>query len=146
MNSPIPSPLAEPQFWEGRICLTYVFSGLFVLDGKELTPQIMKSDMRELYLMTMELRKRKWLSRGMALYIIVPIYTSTSFEESTVDWILSNRLQRWGLLVKPLLYDTKENLVIFKEAAQNDTLLFYDHIDSLFQKGISIVKSLNQNI
>lgn len=129
--------LQEPVFTERWLGLSYTFSGTFILDGKDLTPERAKRDFYVLYDATLFHRKRR-RPRGVARFFLVPIYCAASFHKETWEYLFGyNRPSRWAVAMKPVLYNSRSNNIEAKDAVQNDTLAYYWYLKELFGHGIS---------
>ena len=129
--------LLQPTFAERWLGLAYTFSGTFILDGTDLTPERARRDFNTLYEATRSQRNRKW-PRGVARFFLIPVYCATSFPKATWDYLYGyDRPGRWAISMKPVLFNSLNNRVEGKDAVQNDTLTYYWYLKELFAEGIS---------
>ena len=129
--------LQEPSFAERWVGAKYTYSGVFILDGEGLTPERAHNDLLPLYETGRMHRVRKW-PRGIARFILVPVYCARSFQKETFGFLYGyHRPARFGILMKPVLYNLEGNRVEAKDAPQNDTLMYYWYLKILFADGIS---------
>ena len=106
-----PPQLSAPDF-SGRWLapLTYAFSGLFLLDGSDLTPERIHGGIRPRYEAVLTHRKKTW-PRLLSKFHLVPVYCSTAFDRETIDALaLGHRVGRrnptrscLGIRMKPML-------------------------------------------
>jgi hypothetical protein len=133
-------PLFLEKWWLPPI---YIFSGTFILDGTDVTPEKIACDLQSLYEITKAHRVRKWPC-ALAQFFLVPVYCARSFQDETVYWLKMGsrsttrfKLQRLGVIMKPALYNTERNIIEFREAVQNWNLNYYSFLVPLFIRGIS---------
>ena len=129
--------LTAPRFAERWLALAYTFSGTFVLNGTDLTSDRVRSDFHALHVATLRRRRRRW-PRGIARFLLVPIYCAASFRQETRDYLFGcDGPGRWAVAMKPALFDCRRNHVEAKHAAQNNTLLHYQYLQMLFADGVA---------
>ena len=133
------APVFSGSWWLPPI---YIFSGAFVLDGTGLTPDRIADDLQPLYELTRENQVKKWPSI-FAQFFLVPVYCATSFQDETLHWLntgsrssVKSRLQRLGILMKPVLYNAEKNALEFREAVQNWNLHYYPFLVPLYIRGL----------
>lgn len=139
-----PRYLSAPDF-SGRWLdpLTYAFSGLFLLDGSDLTPERIHGDIRPLYEAVLTHRKKTW-PRLLSKFLLVPVYCSTAFDRETIDALaLGSRLGRrnptrscLGVLMKPMLYNFATCEIAFREALQDWNVGYYHLLEQLYEGGV----------
>ena len=128
--------LLEPLFAERWLGLAYTFSGTFILDGTDLTPERAKRDFDALYRATRSHRRRR-LPRGIARFFLVPVYCAASFHDATRRYLFGyDRPRRWAVAMKPVLFNSDSNNIDAKDAVQNDTLAYYSYLQTLFAQGV----------
>lgn len=131
MNSNISNSIGDLVFSEGWVGVCYIFSIGCILDGTGLDEARMRNDFRVMY-DAAKLRRSRRLPRGIAVYIIIPVYCATSFNKDILSRLrLGRKLGWWGVLVKPVLYNCGSNSIEFIEGAQNDNLMHYETVRSM---------------
>jgi hypothetical protein len=129
--------LEEPLVAERWVAGAYTFSGTFLLDGTGLVPSTVCNDLEMCYQSIRQRRVRRW-PRGLARYILVPVYCASTFQEETQSLLYGySRPRRFYVSMKPVLYNSERNRVEAKDAVQNDTLMYYWYLKELFAAGIS---------
>jgi hypothetical protein len=143
MEGDVSKNLEEPIFLE-RWWLPpiYIFSGAFILDGTGVTPDKIANDLQLLYEAIRKNRGKKWPCL-LAQFFLVPVYCAPSFQDETLYWLnmgsrstARRKLQRLGIIMKPVLYNTEKNVVEFREAVQNWNLNYYSFLVPLYIRGI----------
>jgi hypothetical protein len=136
MCSDISRNLQPPIFakkWMGGVC---IISGIFILDGVGLTPRQATNDLHSLYEAIRLQRACKW-PRGIAWYVLIPVYCAPSFETAARDFLFGyNRPHRFYISMMPVLYNSINNRTEAKDAVQNNTLMYYKYLRTLFAQGI----------
>ncbi len=125
--------LLEPSFDERWLRF---YSGTFILDGTGLTSDRMVTDVYHFYETVRAHRTWKW-PRPIAKYLLVPIYCADSFDHPLPGGYFP--LDRWCVLVKPVLYFPLNNSILGKEAPQNWNSGYYEYMNALFAAGVSKV-------
>ena len=129
--------LSEPIFEAKWIAMSYLCSGVFVLDGQELSGDRLYCDAIKMVSMTRRSR-RVGIFRALGRCLVVPVYCSSGYREDIVDLCVRHEFRGFGWSVHPLLYDVSKSQIVFREAVQNRTILFYDYLDHLFDKGLKL--------
>ena len=128
--------IKDPLVAERWVAGTYTYSGIFLLDGTGLTPAIVCNDLEMCYQSIRQQRVRRW-PRGLARYILIPVYCAPLFKAETRSFLYGyDRPRRFGVLMKPILFNPEKNRVEVKDAVQNDTLMYYWYLKQLFAAGI----------
>jgi hypothetical protein len=140
--------LGTPEFfgqWLGP--LTYAFSGVCLLDGGNLTPERIRADIEPFYEAVRMHRAKAW-PRLLSKFFLVPVYCSAKFERETIDALsLGSRLgrrnptrSRFGVYVKPMLYDCLEHEVVFQEALHDWNVGYYALLMELHEQGVAMAE------
>ena len=127
--------------------LTYAFSGVFLLDGGNLTPERIRGDIDPLYETLLTHRARAW-PRLLSKFFLVPVYCSAGFDRETIGALaLGSRLgrrsptrSRLGIFVKPMLYNCSEHEIVFQEALQNCNVGYYALLTGLYEQGVAMAE------
>ena len=132
--------LTNPVFSGRWLCAPiYAFSGVFLLDGKNLTPDRIRGDVDSLYREVLAHRTKHW-PLVLSQFFLVPVYCSPDFcGETFHTLLLGGRMGRRdptrcriGLLMKPMLYSSSESKVVFREALQNWNMNYYPLLKPLY--------------
>lgn len=100
----------QPTFLERWVAGTYLVTGIFPTDGRELTIERMIAAIPSLYTTTRANKQARW-PRGLCGYFLVPIYTAPSFDPGVIEWVHSFHPYRWVIWHVPVLYHTATNAV-----------------------------------
>lgn len=145
---PEPLYLSTPKFsgkWFDP--LTYAFSGVFLLDGGNLTPERIRGDIAPLYETLLAHRPKTW-PRLLSRFFLVPVYCSATFDRETIDALsLGSRLgrrnptrSRFGIYMKPILYNCHERKIVFQEALQDWNVGYYALLTTLYEQGVAMAQ------
>jgi len=112
---------------------------IFVLDGTNLTLERITEDSnyaRE-QMRQVDLKNRfRIFSRAASILI----YSADQFDPEVVDYVTGARVRRGRYSAHFVLYETCASKVVFREAAQNETLLYFSRMDECFELGITMLQ------
>lgn len=138
--------LAGGTFDKRWVNFSRIFSAVFVLDGERLSPERYENDcdiLRQKVLIAQNSR----LLRLMTRTIIVPVYCADKFADSTLQHLYKRqRRTKNNTEIYPVLFDSINMVAIAKEAAQNNNLLIYPHLEGLFKLGEAQARSTLKNV
>jgi len=130
--------LVDLIFSEQWLTGSYTYVGIFILDGSDLTTSRIDTDFEILYQSTRRHRLRK-LPRGIARYLLIPVYCASSFEKLTWEDLYGyNHPRRWGIVMKAILFNSMDNKVEAEHAMQNNTIMYYLDLKRLCDKATAI--------
>jgi len=124
------------MFAERWFAGTYVVSGTFFLDGAAVTSSHVESDIEPLYREVRRSKKAMW-PRGLAGFFVIPIYCAAGFDDEIRGWIRSRHSFAYAIWPEPLLYETSQNSVIFREDFGARGSAFYPYLSQLFGIGLN---------
>ena len=138
-----PPYLTEPEC-SGRwfAAPIFAFSGVFLLDGVSLTSERIRCHIDHLYRAVLTHRTKKW-PRLFTQFFLVPVYCSPEFTQRSHNELLpstqggrcSTTRSRVGIIVKPMLYNSSEHKMVFREAIQNWNMNYYPILKPLYEQG-----------
>ena len=143
-----PLYLSDPEFFGKWFDpLTYAFSGVFLLDGGDLTAERIRGDVVPLYETLLAHRSKAW-PRLLSRFFLVPVYCSAAFDRETIDALcLGSRLgrrnptrSRFGIYVKPILYNCPERKIVFQEALHDWNVGYYALLTTLYEHGVAMAE------
>ncbi len=97
-------------FIEQWIAGTYLVCGIFPSEVQGLTVSDAAERIPALYATTKSQKRRYW-PRGVCGYYLIPIYISSSFDATVVEWAREFHRYRWAIWHEPILYSTAHNTV-----------------------------------
>jgi hypothetical protein len=123
---------------------SYAFSGVFLLDGSSLTPERIHGDIDPLYQAVLTHRKKAW-PRLLSKFFLVPVYCSAAFDRETIGALSrfgrrSPTRSRFGIFMKPMLYNCSEREIVFREALQNWNVGYYSLLTPLYERGVAMAE------
>lgn len=136
MLTPSEVLIDDPQFAERWFAGTYVVTGVFFLDGSDLTLAKIAADIEPLYLEIRKQKKAKW-PRGLAGFFVIPIYCAPSFSDEVFESIRRRLPFRWAIWPEPLLYRTSDNSVSLRGDYGLHGRAFYPYLNQLFVAGLA---------
>ena len=115
--------------------------------GGNLTPERIRGDIAPLYETLLTHRVRAW-PRLLSRFFFVPVYCSAGFNRETIDALsLGSRLgrrnptrARFGIYVKPMLYNCSEHEIVFQEALQMWNVGYHDLLTELYGQGAAMAE------
>ena len=141
-SSTISEQLAEATYSEKWKAGFYAYTGIFVIDGTDLTPEQANRDARHFREMVYSNRKRHmpWF---LSMYFPILVYCAPKFRKDTVDYLFGGRrsICRKGKIYV-ILFDSSIKSIHAKEAMQNDSIIYYKYLDELFSKGVALASAL----
>lgn len=145
MNIPLEKnskELGDGMFDERWVSLSRVYSGIFILDGKSLSPERYRSDCERLLQILLSARMSRF-PRFLTRFIIVPVYCAESFSGAVLDHLYGGqRGSSKKASLHPILFNSVDKVLIAKHSVQNETLLIYPYLEKLFEQGEATAQSI----
>jgi len=141
MLSNVIAAIDEPQFAERWFGGTYIVSGTFILEGRDITPARISEDIDPLYRETARSKRARW-PRGLTGFFIIPIYCAPSFGEEVLACVRTRLPFRWAIWPEPMLYDTSRNAVTSREDFGLHGAAFRPYLNHLFETGLTRAATL----
>jgi hypothetical protein len=128
--------IQEPVFAERWFSGTYIVSGIFFLDGSNLTVANIQDDVGRLYREIKE-QKKAWWPRGLAGFYVIPIYRAPAFDTEILSRVRKRLPFRWAIWPEPILYITSHNSFMSREDYEANGSSFYAFLSQLLTDGLN---------
>lgn len=122
-------------FHEQWVLGTYVVLGVFPIMTFENSVNYIESNISNLMSELKKHKKGKWI-RGICGYYAVPIYISSTFEDSVIEWVRNRPGYRWAIWHEPILYDYKQNRAYYKEKRGLHCLAYKPFLFEVVEKSL----------
>lgn len=140
--------LLESNFSELRLCLGSAFVGTFILNGEDLNAQNIQLDFDKMFELVHQTHSAKPFIFLRKRFIIIPIYCAANFDVKIKNIIMDVRhSKKYYSAIYPILFNSSNNSIELKIAAQNNTLLIYHKLQKLFDLGVAQAQDVcNKNL
>jgi hypothetical protein len=131
--------LCDPVHKERWVAFGHMHFAIFVLDGSDLTLERITADSNVACEQMRQVRlKNRFRIFSRAVSIL--IYSADQFDPEVIDYVMGARIRRGRYSAHFVLYDICANRVVFREAAQNETLLYFPRMDECFDLGLTMLR------